>query len=116
MTGPRDLLDQLDAAHERWRTGGWAAFEAGMYLPRAVPQLTAALRAALDLADEIEHWGHRFGIAAAKDSAVNDLAAFAAHEDASIVLREQADRLRNAIAAALSPAHPMNTPAPVNQP
>jgi hypothetical protein len=105
VTGPRELLDQLDAAHERWRKGGWPAVEASMDLPRAVPQLTAALRAALDLADEMEaeaterdRMAERLPDQPAYHMEINRLVVAAEHQ------RRAAKQVRRYLTAALTPA------------
>ena len=54
MTDPAELLDRLDQARVDWSEGGWEAMTAALTtFPEAIPQLTSALRAVLELADEL---------------------------------------------------------------
>lgn len=124
MSAPRELLDQLDALREAtdphpvlpWhvdpqddhriatRLGGGVC---STYLPadaalivaavNHLPELTAALRAVLDMHTPIDDGGPNSGIC--MDCAVS-------YPCTTV----------EAITAALSPADPMNIPAPVNQP
>ena len=50
-----DRLQQLEEAHKKWCEGGWGAAEAALFtFPGAIPDLIAAVRAGLALADELD--------------------------------------------------------------
>lgn len=92
---PAELLDQLNARHATAAARGLLLgdgehqrrVDAQHELVAAVPQLTAALRAALDLADEWERGATRW--------------------EQPLPVPPQVGQLRDAITAALSPADPM---------